>query len=111
MASAADFDNTQAHTEGWAIFDCDGSANGRWQICALDCPEDWPDYEPSWKALDDDSKAWAHVVAQAIAGSAYHQSALAAIKQDNRAEWEAILEMHPELKPRIRVPAITRKAA
>jgi hypothetical protein len=30
------FDNTQANSEGWGIFDCDGSSNGPWQLQKCD---------------------------------------------------------------------------
>ena len=114
------FNSTQAITKGWDIFACDGYATGDWQIQKIDFPserneaydEGDPNRLPFEEALfASDNEVWAHVVNRALAGSAYHQGALAFIRKHSPQEWAAILKAHPELMPRIRVPANTRKAA
>lgn len=75
-------DNTQAFTEGWAIFDCDGSENGQWQLCKVD--ED--------NIFESDILAWAFVRAKAENGSAYHQSALEYLKANNMQEYLLIMK-------------------
>lgn len=87
------FDNTQAHCEGWAIFDCDGSCNGRWQLCRLDDPAAWPDGTTQLRApaFESDDDAWAFVGAKVRDGSAYHQGALDFLRQHNRAEYVALI--------------------
>lgn len=113
-----EFDNAKAHQEGWGIFDCDGSTNGRWQICQIDCPAEWneayeegaperlPFEEPQFPG---DGAVWEHVVKRALAGSQYHRNALTFIEIHNPKEWAAICQAHPAVKPRIRIPA--RRAA
>jgi hypothetical protein len=84
MSDFVHFDNTQAHEEGWGIFDCDGSDNGRWQLQRVDEDEKFPS----------DDEAWAHVVAKAHAGSEYHHSALHWIEKNAPIEWRAIAHVH-----------------
>lgn len=74
------FDNTQADTEGWAIFECSGSQNGTFQICKCDDQD----------TFEDDEKAWAHVVGKAREGSEYHRNALIYIRQHNPIEFHSI---------------------
>lgn len=76
------FLNTHPAEEGWGIFDCDGSENGRWQLCRDDAMDVFPS----------DDEAWVFVVEQAVAGSAYHQDALAFLEQNNPEEHHGILE-------------------
>lgn len=72
-----EFDNTQAGLEGWGIFDCEGSANGPWQIQREDATEVFPD----------DDAAWRHVAARATAGSPYHAAAIDFIRLHNPVEF------------------------
>lgn len=73
------FPNIQAFTEGWGIFDCDGSENGPWQIQRIDEDEKFPS----------DDEAWLHVAEKAKAGSAYHRGAIEFIRHHNSAEYAA----------------------
>lgn len=75
-----EFDNTQAYTEGWLIADCDGSDNGRWQLQKIDDDNVFPD----------DGDAWRFVNERALAGSAYHQSALDWLAENCQQEFECI---------------------
>ena len=66
------FDNMQALTEGWDLFDVDG----RWQLQRVDCPSDldFLDYdEPKFQS---DAQAIVQVALWAYAGSRYHWDAL-----------------------------------
>lgn len=83
----SEFENAQAYREGWAIFDCDGSDNGRWQLCRIDEDE----------IFATDEAAWRHVWTHAEAGSAYHQAALAYLKRHNPGEYDCIARMALEL--------------
>jgi hypothetical protein len=87
-----EFDNTRAVREGWAIFDCDGSENGRWQLCRVDDPAAWPEgaTDLTEPAFPGDGAAWTFVADKAKAGSAYHQAALDFIRERNPAEFAAI---------------------
>lgn len=83
-------DSAAAITEGWEIFECDGSDNGPFQICKLDAPEAWAgvcgvDTVPP--ALEDDTDAWVLV---RDTESALHTKALAFLAQENPKEYEAI---------------------
>jgi hypothetical protein len=75
------FDNSQAILEGWSIFDCDGSSNGRWQLQKCD----------DLNVFADDLFAWRFVVEQARLGSTYHEMTLLFLKQFNRDEYETII--------------------
>jgi hypothetical protein len=77
---AIEFDNAQAGKEGWGIFDCEGSANGPWQLQKEDIQD----------VFATDCDAWQHVVACADAGSAYHLAALEFLLQHNPQEHSAI---------------------
>lgn len=80
----ADFNNEQANNEGWGIFDCDGSENGRWQLQRCD----------EMGVFNSDADAWAHVVAQADAGSSYHHGALQWLQANAPQEWSLIKHTH-----------------
>lgn len=60
-----------AQKEGWDIFDADGSADGRWQLQAITCPEDG-----SKPIFQTDEKAAAHVKDMAVKGSELHRRAI-----------------------------------
>ncbi|KVH56764.1 hypothetical protein WS89_22565 [Burkholderia sp. MSMB1072] len=75
-----EFNNAQADGEGWGIFDCVGSDNGRWQLQRIDEDEVF---------LDDDS-AWKFVTDKAREGSAYHRSAIEFVRDNNPDEYQAI---------------------
>ncbi len=106
---ADEFNNERAFQEGWYICECSGSSNGTWQLVQVDDPTS---HEPSLPAhsFNGDEDAWKHVVKQALAGSQYHRNALTFIQTHNPLEWSALLRAHPELKPRVRVPAARRAA-
>jgi hypothetical protein len=87
-------DSKAARAEGWDVWDCDGSENGRFQLCRCD---DDPEAERCdatgemrGAAFDDDEGAWRHVVALAREGSALHVKALAFITAQNPIEAECI---------------------
>lgn len=73
-------DSRAAITEGWDVFDCDGSDNGRFQICKRD----------DMTTFDIDDDVWVHVAKRATDGSALHVRALAFIMQHNPIEYNAI---------------------
>jgi hypothetical protein len=75
------FDDTQAMTEGWSIFDCGDSANGRWQLQRVD--ED--------KVFQNDEAAWKFVAEKALAGSAYHRSAIEYLRAHSPVEYDSIV--------------------
>lgn len=76
------FDTGQAFAEGWSIFDCDGSANGRWQLQKVDESDEF----------DSDLAAWQHVVKQARSGSQYHINALDFLLKHNRLEHDTVVD-------------------
>lgn len=78
----------KAAEQGWSIFDCDGSGNGRWQICKIDSPDGPDGQEP----LADDDQAWSIVM---NGTDDMHESARALIWQLNRKEWGAMVDAHP----------------
>jgi hypothetical protein len=84
IAQAPEFDNSQAINEGWSIFTCYGSENGRYQ---LQCCDD-----------DDvfvaDAQAWKFVVEQAQVGSEYHKAALQYLRDYNPMEIQAIERLY-----------------
>lgn len=82
----SDFDNGVASAEGWAIFECGGSANGIYQLCRCDEEAIFPD----------DDAAWAHVVKKVAEGSTYHRSALDYIRAHNTIEWASFAKVHGE---------------
>lgn len=85
------FDNTQANSEGWDIFDCgEGATGGRWQIQRIDDPAAWDFLPFNHPQFASDEAAWSFVAAKADEGSLYHQEALARIKQGNPTEWHLI---------------------
>lgn len=90
-----EFDNTQAASEGWAIFECSGSSNGPWQICRDDSPDD-----PKVTRLESDDAAWKLVWDRALAGSDYHKAALAYVLEHNPLEYACIARCNaPEGSP------------
>lgn len=90
-----------AHAEGWDLWDCDGSENGRTQLCAFDDKEEFPQA----KALPEDGDAWAHVVAKARSGSDLHLHALKVVAAHNPIE-AASIEKHTGYSiPTIEQPA------
>jgi hypothetical protein len=81
------FDNSQAVREGWSIFDCSGSDNGRWQLQKCDDSD----------KCSTDLVAWDHVRTAADAGSEYHASALKFLEQHNPDEFRLIRERRGEI--------------
>ena len=72
---------SKAQVEGWDIFDCSGSANGRWQICKIDYDDEGN------KRLDDDSEAWDI----ALRGTEdHHAFARDFIKAHSPTEWQSM---------------------
>lgn len=72
-----EFDGAQAEREGWGIFDCDGSENGPWQLQKID----------ERNVFETDLSAWQYVVNMALAGSAYHRSAIDYLREHSPAEF------------------------
>lgn len=82
-------DTCRAADEGWGIFDCDGSGNGRTQLQASDEAEMFPD----------DDAAWRFVVSQSYT-SEFHARALSVIERHNKAEFLAVYALcHGERRP------------
>lgn len=75
-------DQRLASSEGWNIWDCSGSGNGRTQLCRCDEMENFAD----------DHAAWKHVWEKAREGSELHQKALRLIHKHNQNESSAISE-------------------
>lgn len=73
-STESDFDNKQALSEGWDLFDCDG----RIQLQRIDCPSDHEhlglDYDAPKFASDADALIF--VALQANVGSTYHRDAI-----------------------------------
>lgn len=88
-SAAPGFDNAQAFAEGWGLFEMPDTAGasflakyGRWSLDAL---AEGNTVGPV--VFGEDAKeAWGFVVAQAIAGSTYHRSALAFLREHNPKE-------------------------
>ncbi|WP_316196665.1 hypothetical protein [Bradyrhizobium sp. SZCCHNS3053] len=76
------FDNTIAFDEGWGIFECRGSENGRHQLQKLDESDE----------LTTDMEAWRLVVEQAASGSDYHVKAMQFLKDHSRVEHDCIVD-------------------
>jgi hypothetical protein len=83
------FDNTQAFTEGWGIFEVGPGTEasfiekyGRW---SLDRLAEGNTCGPVVFGEDAD-QAWGHVVTKALEGSAYHQGAIQFLRQHNPLE-------------------------
>jgi hypothetical protein len=74
------FDNTQATEEGWSIFDCAGSDNGRWQLQKCDDAE----------TFRTDMEAWVFVRDMPEASSPYHTMAMLFLETHNPVEWRLI---------------------
>lgn len=75
-------DAQTAASEGWNIWDCDGSEHGPYRIERCDGMALFPD----------DLDAWRHVWARAESGSELHKRALAFVKQHNPIEWKLIAD-------------------
>jgi hypothetical protein len=79
-----EFDNSQAINEGWSIFTCYCTDNGPYQLQCCDDDD----------VFVSDEKAWKFVVDQANAGSEYHKSALAYLREHNPMEIQAIERLY-----------------
>lgn len=77
-----------ALTEGWNIFESEGSAYGPWQIQRLD----WAEETPGAKQLEDDESAWNIVL---TGTAAHHAAALAFIRAHNPMDYETMM-VHAE---------------
>jgi hypothetical protein len=87
---------TEAHSsaaiaEGWEIFDCDGSSNGRWQVDMLDDPAEWAQINGGVlpPRLDDDQHAWALVANGTLP---HHLAARAFLQAHNPPEYELVMK-------------------
>ncbi|WPE19908.1 hypothetical protein [Shinella zoogloeoides] len=78
----AEFYNGQAITEGWAIFECDGSENGPFQAMKDDDQD----------VFATDDEVFVHIVARAAEGSEYHLKALEFLRVHNPIEHAAITQ-------------------
>lgn len=76
-----DFDNDQAGKEGWGVFESAGSRDGQYQFQR-------DDEAAKFKGDDD---VWRHIWTEAQGGSAYHQSALVYMFENNRAEYDRVV--------------------
>ena len=72
-----------AAQEGWGLFDCDDSENGRWQVCRID-----DSTEPSHTQLANDDEAWKIV---ATGTKDHHVAARHFLKAHNPKEYHAIM--------------------
>ena len=87
-----------AKREGWAIFDCDGSEAGRYQICRLDDAKDWAvDLGFTPPQLSDDSDAWLIV---RTGTSPHHSDARKFIAENAPEEWKRINEWYATQHPK-----------
>lgn len=87
-----DFDNGQAHAEGWGIFDlCEEGRTDPYQLQRVD--------EDARFASDDE--AWRHVAARAAEGSTYHSAALDFLRRSSPGEYDALTRFvaAPEARP------------
>ena len=75
----ADFDNTQAATEGWCISECHGSDNGPYQLQRDDEAE----------VFASDDEAWLFVFRKVAEGSEYHRQAILFLEKESPFEYEA----------------------
>lgn len=80
-------DDNAAMAEGWNLWDCGGSGNGRTQLCRYDDTEEFPQ---ALKFEGGDEFAWDHVVQKAREGSALHLKALTLVAKHNPTEAECI---------------------
>lgn len=85
MLTLDDFQRAPATLEGWAIFECDGSENGPYQLCRIDDQDDPAGVQP-----ESDDHAWLAVTGRARDGSSYHQRCLDLIAELNPQERESI---------------------
>lgn len=83
-----EFDNSQAVTQGWSIFECTGSDNGPYQLQCCDDDD----------VFLDDAAAWGYVVKCARGGSEYHKQALAYLRDHNPMEIKAIERIHGRIE-------------
>ena len=76
-----------AALEGWAIFDCDGSKNGRWQIQGFDTPGDLLGITGKMPPKINDKTAWGLVMA---GEKTHHVAARDFIRTQNPKEFQAM---------------------
>lgn len=69
------WDDTQAISEGWCLFDVDG----RHSMQRIDCPESADGNSVDEPVFDSDADAIIYVASLAAAGSAYHMDALSLV--------------------------------
>ena len=74
-----------ASKEGWCLSECQGSANGPYQVQSFD---DASDVEGA-PQLDGDEQAWSIIIK---GEKAHHVAALAFVKAHNPMEYEAIMK-------------------
>lgn len=77
-------DSRQAASEGWDLFDCEGSENGTPQLQTSENLE-------GEDVFTDDGQAWMWVKTNASLGGALHQKALILCREYNFDEYEAIM--------------------
>lgn len=82
MTPYENFDNSQAMSEGWAVFHTTGTNDdGDFRIERLD----------EEAIFADDQAAWDHVIEKAAQCSAYHQNALRFIRRHNETEFALLV--------------------
>lgn len=95
-----EFDNTQAFTEGWGIFEIHGDTDqsfvdtyGTWSLDRLG-----EDNTCGPVVFGEDAdQAWRHVVTRALEGSAYHIEAIRFLREHNPKEIGFIRAEVPEI--------------
>ena len=75
-----------AHSEGWCIFDCKGSSNGRWQVQKIDDPKE------GMAELESDEWAFAILAHGYREGRPHAVAAMEFLRKHNPKEAEMIQE-------------------
>lgn len=84
-----------AIAEGWEIFDCEDSSNGRWQVDELDDPSSWIHLTGGVAPpkLDDNEAAWAIVANGTLL---HHEAARAFLQTHNPQEYALVMQQLKE---------------
>jgi hypothetical protein len=86
-------DQLAAQRQGWDIFDCEGSADGRWQLQAIAAPSDHPHLDYDEPKFPGDKEAAAFVREQALKGDPLAKKAiefLVAVDSRDVQKWNLI---------------------
>ena len=74
-------DSSDALSQGWDVFDCEGSMNGRWQICMLDEDED--------SKFDTDPEVWMWMKDHP---TPLTEKAIQFVRENNNLEYNSIIK-------------------